>query len=1373
MAHHTIVATHLSPLYPPSDANTIVVPTKQGYAPLPSVSQESDLPLEHATYASMFDSIPTGPILFRVVHGGLVLELISLAHDVPSLRIVFPAPLLPHPSVFIWNQLELHVIAVTTAASLFRIVLPITHDGFLWQNAALSGRRWWREYVISKLHGVPTGTMVQGQGVHCVVISLPGGSLMRLEAKELGGENEDDIWEEHVFHHSSILNSLTSILNTSVPGAFDIVSLASLPQPTDIGHIWTLSRDRTLRLWSNAGCVASKTLPPSGITSSTLRKNQSQVHGLLDEFPQKLLRAIYPQGYDAPLVVVFIPSDSPSASGGVFHVLHTVREQLVTAQVISSSLASKQCHLQDFTVADDILYALWDNQGRSMVDWIKLSIDSRLKVDGEEQAWNTAEYPPEIELTPEYLDEPLVSPGSLTDRFLEATMRPGMFSDLTLRVALAQYTDACLSLPGPHPAPLLATYNSLGENIAAVVGCTVQLTQDAHSNTSQYDKYWIALKRDWEGFIARCREIERSSRWPLAIGVNRADAGIIVVERERLATVVDTDLPLQLQLKLSSSAPSTLQLSGRTDPPLTLLAILWDLRAKMDRRSILAVESRITDIIRQEIAFSYADVIQVEAQRLTFIDEGLDSWIMGRLQHVENLETSARFILDVIGGLERVPKAEEEESLETLETHSRPSWKKALVASYVASTVQARYDHCLSLAILLFLVSEDLPHWDPSLLAEILVVFRGIAILRHTIRRPAGEHGSKAASAEEDVVAGLRNMSVSSGRPRYAPSSSLIYCLLPRFMPSTGISSAGHVFLDTTGLLQSVSPAHVTQQEVTYCERLRLQGYLEVTRDILSWFPRTPSISYVLARLLLDEGRYEDAASSFESLGGVFGSESGLSYEDRDALEAVLPSGVAIASIASYYHHISALFKNAGVVTYEILFSQSALANAPTDTNTTSLWYTVVRGFIDLGMYHEAYNALASLPSEKLKRDCIPQLVYRMCEEHSVDRLMSFNFAGLVGEVEEALCFKARNADPRIRPFYSRILYTWYISRGDYRNAALTMYQRAKKLKVLQEALPQATDLITMQLEAYAVSINALSLLDAEDAWIAVPMASRSGHQIRKHAGVLMHIPEEKIAIGAKDTVIICLEEIRHEYVVLSMLLEVAHLDSRLLSIGDLPQSPALLLSKLVQGRRYDTAMAAARALNVDMNDVFAQLTSQCLKLTRNSGYLIDETTNWLLTDEVSSWSGTYIDRAWRYLRYSLRKYDGPQTDFAYSKTVLELLLASERSSAPPPWLIESLQEYQPEYLIRTFLRYDFIENALEHVLFVIHKDEGKKFQDDSSCPAFHAWLPYTLIDQVLLVADSSPDAQSSRIQRLVHDIRSTLSRRLDQDLNRAEAVRP
>jgi nuclear pore complex protein Nup160 len=71
------------------------------------------------------------------------------------------------------------------------------------------------------------------------------------------------------------------------------------------------------------------------------------------------------------------------------------------------------------------------------------------------------------------------------------------------------------------------------------------------------------------------------------------------------------------------------------------------------------------------------------------------------------------------------------------------------------------------------------------------------------------------------------------------------------------------------------------------------------------------------------------------------------------------------------------------------------------------------------------------------KRETLTILVNRMCEENAVQSLLDFNFAGLSDEVEAILSFKARNVDPRMKPSYSKILYSWYMSRGDYRNGGL------------------------------------------------------------------------------------------------------------------------------------------------------------------------------------------------------------------------------------------------------------------------------------------------------------------------------------------------
>jgi nuclear pore complex protein Nup160 len=60
-----------------------------------------------------------------------------------------------------------------------------------------------------------------------------------------------------------------------------------------------------------------------------------------------------------------------------------------------------------------------------------------------------------------------------------------------------------------------------------------------------------------------------------------------------------------------------------------------------------------------------------------------------------------------------------------------------------------------------------------------------------------------------------------------------------------------------------------------------------------------------------------------------------------------------------------------------------------------------------------------------------------MCEDNAVELLMSYNFAGMAEEVEDVLAFKARNIDPRVRPSYSSILYSWYTRKGDHRNGEL------------------------------------------------------------------------------------------------------------------------------------------------------------------------------------------------------------------------------------------------------------------------------------------------------------------------------------------------
>ena len=695
---------------------------------------------------------------------------------------------------------------------------------------------------------------------------------------------------------------------------------------------------------------------------------------LLSDEPQKLLRAFEHGNHIYALV--FIPTSSSTSCGGVFHLFEQVSDQLVTGFSLESSPASAHCQLHDFAVIGTGLHALWSRQGQSVVESVEWEWGKVKKNDPFIAQWIPSTHPQESELTPSYLDELLLTPGSMAAKFYEATMRPGVFSPLTLKIALEAYTISCLSLPGVPPPQLTTPHATLGENIAAVVGCTVRLTRDPQTGAQQHEKYWNALKRDWEGFIARCREVEMMARWPLVLGVGSV-GDLIVVERERMGVRVGEDVPLRLHRLLSSSI--------QVDPRYELMEVLWTLKTKIGTRTMLTLEGRLTSMI-QQVAFPYADVILDQSQRTFFrtdLDEADDSWITGRLQSIENLDQAIRSGLDILGGLTANEVKLEEEEVELLLPTSGSEWSRALTASFIGMTVNVRYDLCLTIIALLHFLAEDLGDWDPSILAEVLAVFRGLAMLRYVTQRTARDSEQDTLGDPDDFVARMRNMNVSQSRARSLPVYSLLHRLLPRSLGQGGMIESAHHFLDETGLLQSMSPAHATQSEVVYCERLRLLGCIGVAEELLTWLPRTTGVTYVLARLWLDGGRADDAAALFDGLASRFGRsplslfpqkiltthpgpDGALALEDTKAFAAVLPNARLLDSDFSFYLHLRELFRAASATHHEVHALQLALSVAPPDSDTSELWNRVIKGLTELGAYDDAYAALAASPYDQL-----------------------------------------------------------------------------------------------------------------------------------------------------------------------------------------------------------------------------------------------------------------------------------------------------------------------------------------------------------------------------------------------------------------------
>lgn len=664
---------------------------------------------------------------------------------------------------------------------------------------------------------------------------------------------------------SNWYSSLLPVLSSATDQPNEIISFSSVPPPTDSMDLFTLSRDRILRRWnSSKGCRAELALPASN----------SSVDGiaLLDGHPQNLLRA-FDTSTDKEekfSILVFVPASSSATSAGHFYLYDSTPQQQHWTQLASSSasLDSAHCKLQDFLLIEEKIYVLWERQGESMCEVAYFN-------EGVQNcAWTPALYGQTDGLPNEVVNELLLRPGSLTEKFLQAILRPGVFSVLTLRSALQDYKEHYLSLPGPHPVQLVSSYPTLAEGIASVVGCTVELTHDHLTGATLHKQYWNALRRDWEGFLARCREIERSARWPLCLGQGDMRSQILVVERERVGQCVNEDNSIRLYRLLSTA----MSLDSQYD----VLATCWALRSRLRTPLVREIETAALDICKQEFAFPLADIVTDASQRVLVnedLDIDLDVWLGGKLGAIDDMDQAIRSVLDIIVGLDKAVKQEEDE-VELIIPPTTTEWSRALVTSYIAETIEARYQLCISLSVLLFFIGEGTKQYDPALLSEVFAVVRGVAMLRFLCHQIAGDlEGARPNQLEtDDVVARLDSLHMSKMGKDPHPTYSLVHQLLSQQSHSSLLPTAAHHFLEQFGLLNSVSPALATQSEVYLCERLRILGFREASRALLSWLPRTPAVCYVHGRLWIEVGRADEAAQLLQGVAGCFGMRRVLFY---------------------------------------------------------------------------------------------------------------------------------------------------------------------------------------------------------------------------------------------------------------------------------------------------------------------------------------------------------------------------------------------------------------------------------------------------------------------------------------------------------------
>lgn len=96
------------------------------------------------------------------------------------------------------------------------------------------------------------------------------------------------------------------------------------------------------------------------------------------------------------------------------------------------------------------------------------------------------------------------------------------------------------------------------------------------------------------------------------------------------------------------------------------------------------------------------------------------------------------------------------------------------------------------------------------------------------------------------------------------------------------------------------------------------------------------------------------------------GPESGLSFEDAEALSSVLPAKALYDSDFSFYLEVSTIFRSNGLTQHEVSFLRLALSVAPPEADTADIWYALTRGYIELSSWENAYSSIIATPFDSV-----------------------------------------------------------------------------------------------------------------------------------------------------------------------------------------------------------------------------------------------------------------------------------------------------------------------------------------------------------------------------------------------------------------------
>ncbi|KAI4687498.1 uncharacterized protein J4E88_003087 [Alternaria novae-zelandiae] len=1057
--------------------------------------------------------------LWRVLDNRKMLEIqaTDFDHDYTdkleanlTLLFQFPAPIRPFCVAFAEpaDRDALTVFAITTGNELYTITL---HRDFFANPAASEqdSETWCKRFEPALFSGrIPY--RLAAASADELLVTLDDGAICRLIWDKANNTWDGSRYQQSNWSVRGLLSWKAQPTVRFENADFAVSAAAAVAISPDNKHILSVCLDHSIRAWNIASGKPGAHIDLLGADDFAMEKS----HGSYSIGPsQSMLMAVVniPGGVGGALyhVVTYSPKQHQFKFWGVRdaddqeHGFYDAAQDSELIPPIDELMNTTVWTLEEFHIIPG------PNTWRGSEIWIRARSGPSSKVyslkfdltDYAEQRsqtwksdWVSVDSGPltveALKVNPANPSERELEPEQdLSNEWFEFLFYPGRFSIATLETALRIYRRG---LEGIRHRSNRVHKGSLKERLVATL--VALAIERGHSEDFSKD-----LTAEWQAYYGLVKDLHKRRGESLSLSYDRATDRPWLVLSDHISAIRNC----------SESEVTTLNaavISGSRTLSKPLRQTLDTSESRDVARLLNAAASfrqRLPYFVQQKVQ-RHMEMDLLQSRNITILDRM--EWIEGNSelsQHVTDEDVTT--LVEELGmevkdlGTETFLRAIRKLDYEH---DGRPQSRKQ-IARYGLSalscvskeTLENDHNALLDLLVLLLfmfieLEGETHDEWDASeVFAELLLRYKDCMVVSW-LARTVWSHQTGTGLASDNLNRMLSE-TYKTGMKLPITQTVLegIYGSRAFEVPLPKDPKAGLLTHWSRGWLSFIFEEHDFENAVEDMMGILLyQQEYELAKDFSKFLTEGHWASYLKGRLYLALGNKELASVCFQkpayylALGPMFD----VAEEDKANLISEVERNSFSEGLAHYYGHVIGLFEKAKAYSYVADFAKLGLRSLMGQEDVelkTDLLQRLFTASIQTSRFQDAYGALIRHRDTALKLADLQTLITSMVAQSQTTELLKFPFVGLTDSVDNiltSLCQKTLNIASG--PPYHQILYSFRISRNNFRGAASILHERLQRLKTTSTKIHDPADESLTQ--CYLMIINTLSSVSKEDAYI-------------------------------------------------------------------------------------------------------------------------------------------------------------------------------------------------------------------------------------------------------------------------------------------------